>query len=86
VLHVAIKSAEERELLRWPLLLHVVFDLGAEEGIPILVRNHDGVTVVMLQGHLDRDPLVVWNEEGLGDRLVVVFTSEEEESSCVATH
>ncbi len=40
----------------------------------------------MLQCHLDRDPLIVWDEEGSGDRLVVVLTSEEEESSCVTTH
>ena len=40
----------------------------------------------MVQSHLNRDPLVVWDIDLLRDRFIVILVGKEEEAGRVPTH
>ena len=59
VLDEAIKGAQKHELVRWPLLLHVLLHSGPVEGIAILVGHNDLVAVKSVHAELYCNPLVI---------------------------
>ena len=60
--------------------MHVLHFREVENHIPHLVKHCNLVTAVMAHLHLDRNPLVVREEERCRLRFVIVLRSEEVES------
>ena len=67
------------------MLIHVAGHFGSIESVPVLIRNDNRISIVLLHGHLNRDPLVIWHEKHFRSRLIEVLTCKEEESGCVST-
>ena len=73
------KVREKSKSFLRPLFLHVspVFDLV--EDFSVLVTDYDVVSLPSIDADLDRDELVVWQEESLRLGFKVVLVGEEVE-------
>lgn len=86
VFNKAIERPKKRKLLSWPLLVHILLNSSPEESIAILVGDNNSVAIVLLHTHLNCDPLIIWNEDHLRGRLVVILVGEEEKSGRIPSH